>query len=47
MTSAHPGIANTLFADGRVTQLKESIDFQIMMSLADRHDRYVFRDGDF
>jgi len=47
LTSAHAGIANTLFADGRVTQLKEAINFQILMSLADRHDRYVFRDGDY
>ena len=47
LTSVHAGVANTLFADGRVIQLNQSINFQILMSLADRQDRYVFRDGDY
>lgn len=43
--SAHPGVAHVLFADGGVRGLNESIDFNILMSLADRKDGNVISDG--
>lgn len=39
--SAHPGVAHGLFADGSVRTLKETIDFNVLMSLSDRHDGNV------
>ncbi len=42
--SAHPGVAHVLFADGGVRGLNESINFNILMSLADRRDGNVISD---
>lgn len=39
--SAHPGVAHALFADGSVRALKETMDFNLLMSFADRHDGNV------
>jgi len=44
--SAHLGGAHVLFADGGVRMLNESIDFNTLMSLADRKDGNVIS-GDF
>jgi prepilin-type processing-associated H-X9-DG protein len=46
MMSAHLGGAHVLFADGGVRMLNESIDFNTLMSLADRKDGNVIS-GDF
>jgi prepilin-type N-terminal cleavage/methylation domain-containing protein len=43
ITSAHPGGAHALFVDGGVRFLQESIDFGVLMSLADRHDGNVLK----
>lgn len=44
--SAHLGGAHVLFADGGVRMLNESIDFNTLMSLADRKDSNVIN-GEF
>jgi prepilin-type N-terminal cleavage/methylation domain-containing protein len=43
ITSAHPGGAHALFVDGGVRFLQESLDFGVLMSLADRHDGNVIK----
>ncbi len=43
ITSAHPSGAHALFVDGGVRFLQESIDFGVLMSLADRHDGNVLK----
>ena len=43
ITSAHPGGAHALFVDGGVRFLQESMDFGVLMSLADRHDTNVLK----
>ncbi len=45
ITSAHTGGANILFSDGGVRFLQENVSFDILMALADRHDRTVLKGG--
>jgi len=47
ISSAHTGVANVLFCDGHVRNLRENIEFGVLMMLADRDDKGVLKDGAF